>query len=39
MTQRRMTPESHGAYTPMTPNSSVVAVEAALERAEEPLRD
>ncbi|WP_395003565.1 MFS transporter [Cypionkella sp.] len=39
MTQRRMTPEAHGAYTPMTPNSSVVAVEAALERAEEPLRD
>jgi MFS family permease len=35
MTQRRNTPESQGGFTPMSPNSSVVAVEAALEKSEE----
>jgi MFS family permease len=37
MTRRRETPESQGAYTPMSPNSSVIAVEAALEKTEEAL--
>lgn len=35
MTRRRMTPESQGGFTPMSPNSSVIAVEAALEKSEE----
>ena len=35
MKRRRHTPESQGSFTPMSPNSSVIAVEAALERADE----
>lgn len=35
MNRRRTTPEHVGGFTPMSPNSSVIAVEAALEKSEE----
>jgi MFS family permease len=35
MARRRTTPENQGGFTPMSPNSSVIAVEAALEKSEE----
>ncbi len=34
MTRRRTTPDAQGSYTVVSPTSSVVAVEAAMERAE-----
>ena len=35
MTRRRQTPDAQGSFTVISPTSSVVAVEAAFERAEE----
>ncbi len=39
MTQRRHTPDMQGAFTAITPNLSVIGVEAALEKSEEAHRN
>lgn len=38
MTRRRRTPDQQGSFTPISPTSSVIAVEAALEKSDQPLR-
>lgn len=38
MTRRRTVPLPQGTFTPMSPNTSVIAVEAALEKSEESAR-
>ena len=35
MTQRRVTPAAQGSFTPISPNVSVIGVEAALEKSDE----
>jgi len=38
MARRRQAPQQQGSFTPMSPNLSVIAVEAALEKSEETAR-
>ncbi len=38
MSRRRTTPDAQGTFTPMSPNVSAVAIEAALEKSEETAR-